>query len=86
MVFWLAALNGSPDARTVTVRFTWGTATSEHTWVLAGSGAGWQYTELKTALAPPMTDSPLIISMRVNIAQAITFGSIWGAISYPLDY
>lgn len=86
MMFWFDAINGSTSARTVTIKITWGAVSDEQTWALAGSGSGRQYKEIQTALAPPATASPVIVSLKVDSAQAVTFGSIWGAISYPLDY
>lgn len=86
MRFWFDAINGSTSARTVTIKITWGGVSDEQTWALAGSGSGRQYKEISTALAPPSPASPVIVSLKVDSAQAVTFGSIWGAISYPLDY
>lgn len=86
MMFWLSALNGSATARTVTIRISWGASSDEQTWALAGSGSGQQYKEIRTALAPPGTAAPVIVSLKVDSAQVVTFASIWGAISYPLDY
>lgn len=86
MMFWLSALNGSATARTVTIRISWGASSDEHTWALAGSGSGQQYKEIQTALAPPGTAAPVIVSMKVDSAKVVTFASIWGAILYPLDY
>ena len=86
MTLWLSALNGSASARTVTVKITWGASTDEQTWSLAGSGSGQQYKEIKTSLAPPLTPSPVIVSLKIDTATTVTFASIWGAISFPLDY
>ena len=84
--FWLSALNGSSSARTITVKFSWGAESAEKTWAIAGSGSGVQYTELTAELTPPTPSAPLVVSMKINTATTITFSSIWGAISYPLDY
>jgi len=86
VAFWLSALNGSETTRTVTIKLTWGASTVEETWALAGSGSGQQFKEFKKAIAPPAASSPVIVSLKVDSAQAVTFASIWGAISYPLDY
>lgn len=84
--FWLSALLGSASARTVWVKLTWGANTVEETWSIAGSGSGVQYKEFNAEITPPDPDSPLMVSMKINIATTVTFSSIWGAISYPLDY
>ncbi len=84
--FFLSALNGSTSARTVTIKLTWGANTVEETWSVAGSGSGQQYKEFKAEITAPDPDAPLMVSLKINTATTITFSSIWGAISYPLDY
>jgi len=83
---WLSALNGSTSARTVGVAVTWGAEFASDSWSLAGSGSGQQYKEISVALTPPANLTPLVVSLKIDTNTTVTFASIWGAISYPLDY
>lgn len=83
---WLSATNGSTWIRTVTVKYTWGASVVEDTFTLLTSAGGPVYKEHKIELEPPANLTPLVVSLKIDTDTTVIFHSIWGAISYPLDY